>query len=174
MMRLSTLQKYCLEFQEKHYPNMPKIGVVIEELPPQLAGRASYYRRKIEIAPWQLADKEEAKSTIRHELVHCIVGYLKLEIRISHGKEFKKILREIAPRTWSNDMYWHYTPAITAAREKLIKPRRGYTTRIRKFTCSNLDCEKHPIWEYKKIPYYIKIDSARCPYCSSKLIEITK
>ena len=80
----------------------------------------------IEVSSWILKDDNVAKGVVRHELAHAIQDFLNIEGR-SHGKEFLKILRVVAPRNWRRDRHWRSTPDIQLARIK-IHPRGGRST----------------------------------------------
>lgn len=135
----------------------------------------AHFDHSISMTKWIMKDRQEAYSTIRHELAHNIVYWLKLPCVISHGKEFKRILRQIAPRTWQNDLHWHMTEAISLAREKQgIKARAYKPMAWRNFTCGNPDCPGKHLYNWKRIPSYIQRGLfARCRDCGSPdLVEI--
>jgi len=170
------LEKYANQIKDKHYPTMPRVIVNISKLKPHLGGMA-YGSHMIVLPKWMLSDKEQSKSTIRHELAHNIIKWLKIRVAISHGKEFHQILKQIAPRTWRNDLHWTTTPAITQARQKAgIKTIKREPLKVRLFTCGNPDCPATPKHRYgwKRIPYYIKAGLfARCKECGCPtLVEI--
>ena len=170
------LQKYANQVREKYYPQMPRVIVNQAKLKSCVGGMAigSY---KILIPQWMLCDKEQAQSTIRHELAHNIVNHLGLPKVISHGKEFHQILKQIAPRTWRNDLHWYASEAITEARIKAgIKTREHKHMAWRYFGCDNLGCKLHNVKAYawKRIPSYIQRGLfVKCKYCGSDtLVEI--
>ncbi len=168
------LQKYANQLRVKHYSNMPQVAIYISaKTESRTAGRA-HGRYLITIQKWMLVDKEEAKATIRHELAHNIVNWLELPKVIAHGKEFHQILKKIAPRTWKQDLHWHYSEAITEARSKVgIKPHEYKPMKWRWFTCGNIDCHKH-LYAWKRIPYYIEAGLfGRCSDCGCPdIVEI--
>lgn len=170
------LQKYANHIRDKHYPSMPRVLVDTAKMESHFGGKA-YGINEIVLPKWMLADKEQAKSTIRHELAHNILNWLKLPRVISHGKEFHQILRQIAPKTWRNDLHWYASEAITEARIKAgIKPREAKPMEWRYFTCGNSNCLAQPKHKYawKRIPYYVKAGLfARCEDCGcANLVEI--
>lgn len=170
------LQKYANQLRERYYPDMPRVIVNKVKIESRFGGKA-YGINEIVIAPWMLADKAEAKSTIRHEFAHNILCWLKLPRKIAHGKEFHQILKRIAPKMWRQDLHWNATPAITQARQKAgIKSIERQSLKWRYFTCGNPNCTANSkrTYGYKRIPYYIKAGLfASCEDCGCpKLIEI--
>jgi len=170
------LQKYANQLRDKYYPAMPRVFVDIAKMDPRAGGKA-IGSSFIELPKWMLADKAEAKATIRHEITHNIVNWLGLPKVISHGKEFHQILKQIAPRTWQNDLRWYASEAITEARIKSgIKPREYKPMDWRWFGCANPDCKLHNVKAYawKRIPSYIQRGLfVKCKYCDSDtIIEI--
>lgn len=160
---LPYLRTYANKLKDKYYPNIPKVYVgKLDTLGKSIGGRA-YSDHSMYLSTWMLADKEEAKSTVRHELAHNIVNYLRRRNElpktsyISHGREFHQILKKIAPRTWRQDLYWNSTPAITEARAKHGIVDKAHKYRETKwFTCANPDCTYKHLWGWKAIPRYIK------------------
>ena len=167
------LQKYANQLRDKTYFAMPRVYVDIAKFESRAGGKA-IGSSFIELPKWMLADKEQAKSTIRHELAHNIVNWLKLPKVISHGKEFHQILKQIAPSTWRGDLHWYRSEAIVEARIKSGIKEREYKPMIwRWFGCANLDCKLYNVKAYawKRIPYYIKQGLfAKCKYCGSDTI----
>lgn len=169
------LQKYTDQLRGKYYSDMPRVIVKISpKVESKVAGRA-FGMYLITIQKWMLADKNEAKSTIRHELAHSIVNWLEFPKVIAHGKEFRRILKQIAPKTWRDDLHWHCSEAITEARTKTgIKPYKYKPMKWRYFTCGNPNCPKGRLYVWKRIPYYITAGLfGRCPDCGcSDIVEI--
>ncbi len=154
---LTYLEKYANQIREKHYPNMPRV-IVSQEKMSALWGGLAYGSRHIGLPEWILADREQAKSAIRHELAHNVQSFTRVLCLIIHGKEFHQILKRIAPRTWRRDLHWVATPAITQARAKMgIKPRIYSPIFLRLFTCGNPNCSATPkhIYAWKRVPSYM-------------------
>jgi len=171
------LQKYTNQLKDKTYPAMPNVTVDVAKMNHRVGGKAIGITA-ILLPKWMLADKEQAKSTIRHEIAHLIVNWLGLPKVISHGKEFHQILKQIAPRTWKGDLHWYRSEAITEARIKSgIKEREYKPMAWRYFGCANLDCKLHNVKAYawKRIPSYIQRGLfVKCKYCGSPtMVEIS-
>lgn len=166
--QLRTLQKYLEKLRQKHYPNVKSQITVSDRLPSRFGGMAYNYG-VMGIAKWILSDKEEAFSTVRHEFAHHVVQQLLPNYKIHHGKEFHSVLRKIAPKTWREDCYWHYTPAITAAREKIFKPSKRRKAKWHEYVCISPNCTY--VYKYARIPWYVKEGIARCPRCNSKIAK---
>ena len=86
----------------------------------------NYHR--IDVEPWYADGGPEVKSTLRHEIVHALLdgclGWINRKHHNGsdpHRKEFKNLLKELFPRTYQTDMYWHGTPRNMKEREKWIK-----------------------------------------------------
>jgi hypothetical protein len=73
----------------------------------------------IMVSSWVLYDRNETESTLRHELAHTIVNRCGLREPNSHGENFKRVLKTIAPTTWEKDWYCTPTPAMRAAKERI-------------------------------------------------------
>lgn len=170
------LESYARRILDKHYPNMETPDITIDKKSKRFAATAYSFKR-ISMTKWIMKDLQEARSTIRHELAHNIFYWLREGRYILHGKEFKQILRRIAPKTWRYDMHWNMTPAISQAREKEgILEHRYQSMPWRVFTCGNPDCPANPrhLWSWKRIPsYIIRGLFKRCPDCDCPtIIEI--
>ncbi len=168
------LESYARRLLDKHYPDMPTPAITIDNKSKRFAANAYSFVR-ISMTKWIMKDQQEARSTIRHELAHNIFYWLRLGRHIPHGKEFKQILRQIAPKTWREDIHWHMTPAISQAREKAgIKTRTYQPMPYRYFTCGNPDCPAKHRYAWKRIPFYIISGLfARCKDCGNPtLVEI--
>lgn len=72
----------------------------------------------ISIAEWILADPDQTRLIIRHELAHLLHHILGFG-GTSHGREFKRILKCVSGKNYKKDMHWHPTPKINLARMKL-------------------------------------------------------
>ena len=72
----------------------------------------------IEVTKWICADDNEAKSTVRHELAHCIQGYCKLP-GSSHGRGFTQALKIVSPKKFRYDRHWHSTDKVEKARSAM-------------------------------------------------------
>ena len=81
----------------------------------------------MDIAKWILQDADEAKGVVRHELAHLLHAYSGTGGN-AHGKEFRAVLKIVAPRTWRRDRHWHPTPAIEKARLKVHPNSKRMTT----------------------------------------------
>ena len=151
------LQKYSNSLIDKYWSDMPKVFVYLDEKLSRQYGGYAHGSHSISIPKWMLADKKEAMGTIRHELAHNLIFYLKLGYKILHGKEFKEALRVFSPKNWQSDLHWTETPAITQARIKVgINPREHHYLQTRLFTCGNPNCTERHLWGFKRVPDYIK------------------
>jgi len=72
----------------------------------------------MEIAKWILQDADEARGVVRHELAHLLHSFAGTGGN-SHGKEYRVVLKIIAPKTWRKDRHWHPNVAIEKARLKV-------------------------------------------------------
>lgn len=169
------LQKYANKVRGKYYLDMADVSVSLTK-PNRHIGGMAIGKYKILLPKWMLADKNQAKSTIRHELAHNIVNWLNLDKVISHGKEFHDILKQIAPRTWRNDLHWQATEAIIEARIKAgIKKHEYKPMKPHYFTCGNPSCPETHLYGWKRTPYHIKAGLfAPCKDCGCKSIIETK
>ena len=170
------LNSYARRILDKYYPDMPTPNITIDNKSKRFAAQADSYH-SISMTKWIMKDRQEAYSTLRHELAHNIVAWLRLPYSISHGKEFKQILKQIAPKTWHNDLHWNMSQSISQARINMgIKPRIYKPLPWRYFTCGNPDCPAIPKHKYgfKRIPSYIQRGLfAKCPDCGCpEIIEI--
>jgi len=126
-----------------------------------------------QIQAWMLADREESEGTIRHELAHNIIKWKGISTKICHGKEFRIMLRKVAPETWEKDRRWTATEAIIQERSKMRIALKKYKSRERRyFACANLDCPT--LYSFKNIPPYIKRGLfKRCGKCGNAgIIEV--
>lgn len=161
------LEKYEWQILQKHCPRMPLPSIEIRNEVTKYGGLANYGFWTLTTYKWMMKDAEETKGIIRHELAHFIVRYLRMPIKIAHGKEFHKVLKQISPKTWKQDLHWHYTPAIIAARTgKEKKYKRSWQI----WGC--VKCEYQ--YPYRRVPYYIKAGLSCCPKCKSSLKFIGK
>jgi predicted SprT family Zn-dependent metalloprotease len=142
---------------------MPYPNVEVGDCGKNFGGRAYLLENRIRIASFILEDLDEAKGTIRHELAHLMVRYLKMPSRIAHGREFHQTLRMIAPLTWKYDCHWHKTEAILAAMGELHKKKYSV-----KASCKCPSCGK--VYPFKKTPKY-PIESYRCQNVKFMLLK---
>jgi hypothetical protein len=95
-----------------------------------IAGTAKDNER-IKLSSWVLFDLEETCGTLRHELAHIIVYICGLCESDPHGDNFKRVLQAIAPTTSNKDRYWHRTPAIEAAIERIHGDEAQFNRQLR-------------------------------------------
>ena len=86
---------------------------------------------RMEISKWICVDKDQAFSTVRHELAHNIKNWCKLP-GSHHGRGFTEALKIVSPRLWRSDRHWKRTPEVEAARAQ-INPRVWSETKERKY-----------------------------------------
>ena len=122
---INTERVQALLHKAKRYKIFRPIFKIVPSCGAQWGGMC-YGADTIEVSSWILKDDNVAKGVVRHELAHAIQDFLNIEGR-SHGKEFLKILRVVAPRNWRRDRHWRSTPDIQLARIK-IHPRGGRST----------------------------------------------
>lgn len=149
--------KYVKPIQEQKYVVTPTITMRIlkkgdKNYSIRASGRA--WKTHIVIMDWVLADKEEALSTVRHEIAHVMTywQHVTLERVMPHGKEFKANLRTVSPRSWRWDLHWHSNEAIVAAQaEKAGRIRRIIP--LKAFLCLSHGCR---ILHYgKRRPHFL-------------------
>jgi len=81
----------------------------------------------MDIAKWILQDADEARGVVRHELAHLLHSFSSTG-GTPHGKEYRAVLKIIAPKTWRRDRHWHPNPAIEKARLKVHPKSKRMTT----------------------------------------------
>lgn len=86
---------------------------------------------RMQISKWICVDKDQAFSTVRHELAHNIKNWCNLP-GSHHGRGFTEALKSVSPRLWRSDRHWKKTPEIEAARSQ-INPRVWSETKERKY-----------------------------------------
>ena len=78
----------------------------------------------IRIADWILVDRDEARSTVRHELAHALQSY-KYGISVRpHGKEFIEALKAVSPTNWRKDRHYTETSDIVKARTESFSNKK--------------------------------------------------
>lgn len=81
-------------------------------------GMAHVEANLISIAEWILADPDQTRLIVRHELAH-LLHYVLGCGGTAHGKEFKRVLKCISGRNYKKDLHWQPSPKINRARIKL-------------------------------------------------------
>tara|TARA_R110002020_G_scaffold211769_1_gene418018 strand:+ start:1750 stop:2292 length:543 start_codon:yes stop_codon:yes gene_type:complete len=129
----------------------PKLEVVNKTSGALVAGEA-YGSHKICLAKWILADDQQTKAVIRHELAHLLHKFSGMGGN-SHGQEYNSILKMISPNRWRKDRHWYPTVSIEKARSKvhrvpmvngtsMILKNRASLTKSRRYVknvkCNNL------------------------------------
>ena len=83
-----------------------------------LVAALTYSNRLIEVSSWILVDDSETYGVLRHEFAHVIKAHCKLP-GTPHGRGYIHSLKNVSPKTWQNDKYWHPTVDIEEARLKI-------------------------------------------------------
>jgi len=98
-------------------PKLTIVDQVSKNNASQYAGMA-VSSTTIQVSNWICVDKEQAFSTVRHELAHCIQAWCSLP-GSHHGSGFTIALKLVSPRTWRNDRHWKRTAEVEKARQEV-------------------------------------------------------
>jgi len=117
----SRIQKFIEVNTSKNASNFHPTLVVVDQVsrsnPSQCAG-AAIGAGRVQISQWICIDKDQAFSTVRHELAHCIQYFCNLT-GLEHGRGFTQALKAVSPRLWRTDRHWEKTPAVEDARREI-------------------------------------------------------
>ena len=108
-------------------PFLPSFHIV-ETCGPSVGGQAFNKAQRIHVSSWILKNASVAKGVVRHELAHLIHSQIGTG-GLPHGKEFKQVLKTIAPKTWRKDRTFRWEPEIVTA-YTTIHPQKATSPRM--------------------------------------------
>lgn len=140
-MRAQTLNQYIHTLVElprvqgflNHYDNQRTFQcppVVVVPSCGSLVAALTYGNRLIEVSSWILVDDSETYGVLRHEFAHVIKAHCKLP-GTPHGRGYIHSLKNVSPKTWQNDKYWHPTVDIEEARLMMHPKSKTILNRVR-------------------------------------------